>query len=427
MKNLKAEIKIGVVAFLSVALGFLTSCDTFETDPDISVPQVKLKSNELAVLSNSSAFIDLTTQVLSNVPVQFSITVPTQHGTLKDHGKGLLQYQPAIGSGSGTDSFEFAIYSLKNELIRKDTVIVKIESDTTKLPCGIYAQDDYVFGVKKGSSVSIHVLDNDFICSIDSGDVQLSVYRPDNSYPPNFGSASVVGNRIVYKANNSLNGNDKFIYKIQSMADPSKTGFGLAYLTSDMACKPMAYDDVYYFESLQDSTGSVLLPAFQNDSVCAALNIQYVKILVPPSRGTVSLSPGGFQYTPSDTVSNWVGFFDSFRYEVCVDAYCSNAIVTVKVKNAPKDSCRIIAFPDYIQIPRDTLPVISIHALENDVVCDSLTLMKIFTDPRNGTAKLSGFIINYTPDPLKVKIDSLIYQICDKTGCSSASVFIKRE
>lgn len=428
MNRSKLNIKIGFISSVIIACAlFLYSCDTFEADPDLQVPEVELESEELVVMNNGSTFIDLAAQVKSNVAVNFSITSPVQKGSLTNLGNGLLQYQPTAGLAKGRDSFVFSVFSQSNQLITKDTIVIVIENDSTQLPCGVYTGDDYVYGFTGGSPVVVNVLANDFICSIDSSDVRVSIHRPYDTFPPYFGSAAVVDNKIVYTAGASFQSADKVVYKIASATDPAIVSYGLVYITSENSCIPVATNDRYAIDSLSRIGESLFIPAFNNDQSCSVTNASQVSITDPPAFGTVGFTTGGFLYTVTDTVNVTENFTDAFIYEICVGNQCTSAQVTLLALSDPVLTCQLKALTDSIDLSQNTLSPIGLDVLFNDVICDSLKTFRITVSPTKGTATISGSIISYARDFSKPDDDQLEYEICDELGCSSAKVFIKRE
>ncbi len=424
----KLNTKIGFITSLVVACAlFLASCDTFETDPDLQVPEVELKGGEVVVMTNGSTFIDLAAQVKSNVPVNFSITSPVQKGSLTDLGSGLLQYQPNTGLEVGRDSFVFSVFSENNQLITKDTIVIVIENDSTQLPCGVYTADDYVYGFSGDSSVTIDVLANDIICSIDSLDVRVSIHRPDENFPPYFGTASVVDNKILYTVGASFQTADKLIYKIESVSDTSSVSYGLVYITSQVPCSPVANNDFFVIDSLATIADSVFIPAFDNDESCTPIDNRRISVSRQPNFGTATLVSGGFFYKVADTLQLNENFTDSFTYQLCNGGRCATGQVTLYSLNTPDSTCTIKAVADSIDLSLYMTSPIGFDVLANDVICDSLKTFKITAFPTNGTATITDNIILYTRDFNKPDDDQLEYEICDELRCSSTKVFIKRE
>jgi Bacterial Ig domain len=428
MKRSKLDIKIGFIPFLMLVCAlFVASCDTFETDPDLQVPEVELEGGELVVMTNGSTFIDLTTQIKSNVPINFSITSPVQNGLLTDLGGGLLQYQPTRGLEKGRDSFVFSAFSENNQFITKDTIVIVIENNSILFPCGVYTADDYVYGFSADSSVTIDVLANDIICSIDSLDVRVSIHRPAKSFPPYFGTASVVDNKIVYTAGASFRNADKVVYKIESLRDAAIVSYGLVYITSENPCWPVATNDFFVIDSLATIADSVFIPAFDNDQLCMPIGNSQVSISSQPNFGSVTIATRGFLYTAPETLIAIENFTDSFTYQLCDGNRCTFGQVTIYWPGIPDSTCTIKAVMDSIDLSGNSISPIDLDVLFNDVICDSLKTFKITTLPTNGTATIQGSIITYERNFNKPDNDKLEYIICDELGCSSAKVFIKRE
>jgi hypothetical protein len=199
MKATKVSRKIEILStflclIFPIIIGILlASCDVLESDPDILEPEVQITGDEVYVLANSTSFIDLQSKVHSNQEARLAVTSSPSHGTLTDLGKGIIQYAPKVGNSRIKDGFEVTVYSKSNEIIKKDTVVIIVENDSTKLPCSIYPANDYVYNVT--SAVTVDVTANDIICS---NDVIVSIYRPENTFPPYYGTASASGKKIVY-------------------------------------------------------------------------------------------------------------------------------------------------------------------------------------------------------------------------------------
>lgn len=423
MESSKIKTKIGFVLFLSV---LVYACDVFEQDPDVTVPDVEVTTDELAVLANGSAFIDLAKHVSANVPVKFSVTVPTQHGLLEDHGEGLLRYRPTIGAASGSDAFEFTIYSQKDELLLVDTVVIAIESDSTQLPCGIYTVDDYAYNVQSGTSVTVDVLDNDMICGIDESDLRVSVYRPTDEYPPYSGSARVEAGQIVYEPGAEFAGAraDKLIYKIESVSDESLVGYGMVYFAGVQECIPVADQDHFTFDPTA-SFESIFLTVFQNDTTCLQNTSQYTTIKMDPAQGVATLMGGGIEYTPFSFIDR-ATIDDSLIYQICVDGYCVQARASIKA-NTPAP-CQIAAFRDIAYISPDSSNVVTMDVLANDQLCSELISFEIEAAPQHGNATITpNNLLEYIPDSSGEAMDSVVYKICDDTGCSSTATVYKRQ
>jgi hypothetical protein len=261
----KSKIVSTFLGLWAVMCVFL-SCDVLEPDAYLLRPAVTITDDKVFVLANNSAFIDLNLKIQTNKPVRLSVSLDPKFGVLSDLGKGLLQYTPATGNQTATDFFEFTARSGTNEIIKIDTVTIMVENDSTSFPCGVYPVDDYVSGAQKNISIPIHVLSNDYICGVDSADMVVSIHRPDNNFPPYFGSAQVIGKVISYTAGSEFENQDKLIYRIHPAGQPLKASYGVVYITGNVACSFSLHDDIYSFPA-DSLSGILMLPVFGNDSL----------------------------------------------------------------------------------------------------------------------------------------------------------------
>lgn len=397
----------------------LFSCDVLESDPDVIVPDTHVDETDVVILANSPALIDLNTKIKTNVPAKIAITSEANYGKMTDLGKGLIQYIPQVGSKKAVDRFEVTMYAQNNSIIKKDTIVIRIENDTTNLPCNIYAVADYVYGVTAQTpSVLIDVTDNDIICG---GPVRLSIYKPDNSFPPSIGTAEVVENAIRYTPAFNYNGRDAIIYRLSAVSDTSRYAYGIVYISGDSLCSYIAKDDHFsFFESSADST--LVLPVFQNDSLCDTIDQYQVTIKTQPQRGQVLVVQGGISYKANPPVS--LPFKDEFIYEVCEDGTCSSANVNVILTKDSVSTCRLVARPDIIHFSADTATVVNIDVTINDTICGDLKSFTIVQEPTHGSAIVYGRSILYEVNPAYKKDDSFEYEICDDGECKRTTVAI---
>lgn len=432
MKTTKINLRIITRPFflLIILFALFFSCDVLEPDADVLEPKVNLKEDEIYVLSNGLAFIDLNTRVTTNTPVRLSVTSSTRHGELSDLGKGLFQYLPSVGNQKAYDSFEFTVFSETNEIIKKDTIIIIVENDSTHLPCGIFPINDYVYGVKQNTPVEVNVLANDNICGYDSSDLIVTVFQPDSTFYPKHGTAKVLSNRIIYTAGNSFEGHDRLIYRVTLPAPHQTDVFGIVYFTGEQTCHARAVNDTFIIDA-DSISGPFYLPALANDSLCTALNNYQIHIAQAPQYGTASVAENGFNYVPHDSITADY-FSDFFYYELCVDATCSTARVDIKAARDSVYTCAFKANADTIDLSGNNNPLIHFDVLHNDSLCTEITSFSVTQTPNHGVAYttiVSGNkVIAYQRDSTTTgKNDSLEYRICNPQKCSSAKVSITLE
>jgi hypothetical protein len=422
MKATKVSRKIEILSTflcLGTIIALLASCDVFESDPDILEPQVEISGDEVYVLANGTSFIDLQSKVHSTLEARLAVTSSPSHGTLTDLGKGIMQYAPKVGNARVKDGFEVTVFSKSNEILKKDTVVIIVENDSTKLPCSIYPVNDYVYNV--ASAVTIDVTANDIICS---SDVVVSVYRPENTFPPYYGTAIVTGDKIVYTPGATFPGEDKLMYKLTAANDPKLFAYGMVYLTGGSSCQLALRDDAFVYDSLEGNT--IKLPVFLNDSICEALNLYQVNIKTNPLFGKASITSDGILYEVTSSAGNI--FYDHFTYEVCLDAICETARVDVKHQTDSLLNCRMTAVSDSISID-PTSNVVFLDVLQNDSICTQMKTFEITKAPNYGTAfvNLDKKQIEYSPDPFATTDDWMDYKICDDEWCSTTTVYMTRK
>jgi len=328
---LKSEILFGILLIGAVALCF-TGCDTLKEDPDVLAPDTELNDNEVYVSSNHASVIDLNTLIRTNLPVTLSVTQPTSKGKLSSLGLGLLRYAPTNRNTSTRDAFEFTVYSESHQILAKDTVVIVVEPDSTKLPCGLYPTDDYFYNFQGDRPVTIDVLANDNLCGIDTLDYQVSVFWQGTHTGPRHGDANVVNNRIIYTAGASYTKGDTLLYKIQSR-DLKKIAFGYVYISSSTKTPPCTFKllgDTFEINPDTLKADTVVLRVLDNDIICDSLYAYEISIAKAPLYGQARMGWEGVTYTP-DNLPAGTSRTDSLRYQLCRDAVCRQAKVIVKV------------------------------------------------------------------------------------------------
>lgn len=427
MKDTKVSSGIGIISnicWLSAIIVLVAACDVLESDPDVLEPHVDVTGTEVYVLANGATFIDLQSKVQTNQPARLAVTGQPKSGSLNDLGEGILQYLPSTGSGRGRDGFEFTVYSESNEILRKDSLIIIIENDSTNLPCNIYPVADYVYNVANGTNVAIDVTKNDIICS---NDVLVSVYHPNDSFPPYYGSATVVNKMVNYAPGPSFNGKDKIMYKVTDANDPSRSAYGIVYLTQDSVCQFRLVNDFFELLDSIHSHESVMLPVFLNDVLCAPVNSYQINIKEGPAVGSVSFIEGGINYLlPAISGDE---FSDQFTYEVCIDASCKTALVNISFKESLPAPCLLVAKPDTLDLSTNNMPLMYLGVLANDSICTDLTNFRITKAPKYGSAFISDDLksIGYNRDLTVNEDDWLEYEICDEERCSRTTAYIKQK
>jgi hypothetical protein len=168
----------------------------------------------------------------------------------------------------------------------------------------------------------------------------------------------------------------------------------------------------------------IVLPVFQNDSLCHPINQYQVNLKSAPVYGQASLAPNGFNYKAAATVT--LPFSDHFTYEVCIDATCKTARVDLKIMKDSVSFCAIRAQADSMDISANADTLIYLNVLLNDSTCGNLKEFRITKPPLYGSSAVVNEKISYNRNVQLRKDDTLEYEICNGEGCSRAVVYIKQ-
>jgi hypothetical protein len=320
---------------VSIALLFVVtclifvSCDSLENDVSPEVPDVNIGNNEIRILPNGTAYIDLYSMVRAAGNVRLDISSQPTRGELSEISKGFLQYSPYSSFKSGKDSFRFSIYSMQNTLLTTDSITIILETDTTNLPCGYYAVNDFVYDIGDvDGPVSVDVTHNDFLCG-DSTKVRVEIYRPDNTFPPYHGSATIQGNDITYFAGAGFQGFDKVFYKVYHEDDTSVYSFAVVYFEKTPPCEFLPQNDRFTLNLDSIQTDTVHLAVFANDMLCSTSINQYTfSILDDGHVGTTRPGPPIMYGLPAVITQSYT---DSLAYQLCRNGDCKQAKVYINV------------------------------------------------------------------------------------------------
>jgi len=309
--------------FLGMGLiALLSACDVLEQDATPDGSSIKIDGSKFYTLPNNSAYIDLYSLVKTQEKVQLKVVSQPSKGAISEMGKGVLKYSPNTSFTKGSDSFRFSVLTTDNKLLRTDSVVIVVEKDSTKLPCGIYTQSDYVDAPATGS-ITVNVLKNDILC--DSAHIALEIYNP--SAFPLHGSALVIGNKIKYTPNSSFKGTDQVFYKVKSTLDSSKYNIGIVFLASkDFTLR----NDTFTIRKDTLGTNTLSLYVFKNDSLPYNGGTNYTSsVISQPHHGTTTIygtSIVFYQLTSPPAVMT-----DSLTYQVCKGATCKTAKAYIKI------------------------------------------------------------------------------------------------
>ena len=320
-----------------------------------------------------------------------SVSQPAS-GTVVNNGD-FVTYTPAAGF-QGEESFTYTVSDGSDSATA--TVTVTVNNDAP------VAQADTA-ETRSGESVQIDVLANDSDPNGDELDL-VAVSGADN------GTASIVGDQIRYAPNDGFTGTDSFTYTVRDAGGAEATAEVMVTVSSQA---PVAAPD-----SAQVIIGqSVEIDVLANDSDPDGDPITLISVGAP-LRGTAEIVGQRIRYTPDASGAG----SDTFTYEIESDGGRATGTVSVQVE-APA--------PTAVDDSADTeenQPV-SVEVLANDLdgFGQPLTIIDV-EDPSNGTTRIEGTAVIYTPEAGFVGTDSFEYTIREQNGgTASATVTITVE
>ena len=320
-----------------------------------------------------------------------SVSQPAS-GTVVNNGD-FVTYAPAAGF-QGEDSFTYTVSDGSDSATA--TVTVTVNNDAP------VAQPDSA-ETRSGESVQIDVLAND---SDPNGDklALVAVSGASNGTP------SIVGAEIRYAPNDGFSGTDSFTYTVRDTGGAEATGEVSVTVSSQ---PPVAAPD-----SAQVIIGqSVDIDVLANDTDPDGDPITLIGVSAP-LRGTAEIVGQRIRYTPDASGSG----SDTFTYEIESDGGRATGTVSVEIEapapTAVDDSART----------EENQPV-SVDVLANDLdgFGQPLTIIDV-ENPLNGTTRIEGTAVVYTPETDFVGTDSFEYTIREQNGgTASATVTITIE
>ncbi|WP_232679629.1 Ig-like domain-containing protein [Nocardioides sp. R-C-SC26] len=145
----------------------------------------------------------------------------------------------------------------------------------------------------------------------------------------------------------------------------------------------------------------------RNDAAASGVPLSTPTVVSPPSHGTVTAVPDGFEYTPGPGFSG----VDTFTYQVCAAATsaCDTATVSITVRNG------FTPGPSQVTTPNSPSTV----GLSDLVTTDGRPLdpssVVVVTEPRGGSVAIDAVTgaVTYLPDPGFVGPDEYVIRVCD--------------
>jgi hypothetical protein len=243
----------------------------------------------------------------------------------------------------GRDSFRFAVYAENNTLLLEDTVGIIIDDDTTHLSCGVYTRSDSAH-LDGNNPVYIYPLANDLLCG-DTAHYRVEVFQPNNTLPPNFGTATANTqyDHITYTPTSNPPKNDVIIYKVYDVTDTTRVGYGVIFITAstggegpeepeepgEQPCQFFLRNDFY--EVLLDTlqTDTLYFMPFQNDSLCDRSWESYTLSIAQQSVHELAITQSPWVVKYGRPQAPYPGLMDSLVYRGCYGDTCRTAKITI--------------------------------------------------------------------------------------------------
>lgn len=240
---------------------------------------------------------------------------------------------------------------------------------------------------------------------------------------------------ITYTAESDYSGDDSFDYRSCDGEGDCKIFKATITVEGDNPA-PTVEDD----EAETTSPEQVIHSVLDNDSDDDGLDIESLTIINTPTNGTASVTDeGSIAYTPSPAFTG----VDRVEYEVCdlaENPACARGTFTVTVNPALTAGNETDGSEDGGNSRQTTTTALAAPTANNDSKTtdedksaswdvtsnDSgqIDNWSIKSQPKNGTADKSGNNLSYTPKGDYNGSDSLIYEVCNETGCDTATVNI---
>jgi photosystem II stability/assembly factor-like uncharacterized protein len=198
---------------------FVAACDTFsgnDLENELTKPTKGIV--DYYMLPNSVVVIDLSAYANLFKGADLKVTSPPSHGQLFPVGDGIVKYQPDWDFGGATDFF--VVTARKGpDFMGTLAINLRIRRTTSTFPCEFIPFPDRAY-IDGPGSVTIPVLNNDYLCGTDQGSLSLSIRSQ-----PTQGSATVEGNLIRYTVDHRIISGDSLIYEVKTPDGKSRLGW----------------------------------------------------------------------------------------------------------------------------------------------------------------------------------------------------------
>ncbi len=350
-----------------------------------------------------------------------AVSVPDAGGTVTiAAGGGSLIYTPEAGKEGFFD--ETFTYTIEDSAGLQDTATVTVTVEPVVRP---RARDDFD-SVAEDGQVTILVQSNDVF----NDGFTASLFEIVAGQGPSNGTATIVGDTVVYEPNGDFFGQDSFQYRIDDDFAGSVPSVATVFVTvTPVNDAPIANPDDFtdvaqQLPEDQELTLDVLandLPGPANETEAIFLN----EVVSGPAHGSVVKSADNkfFLYTPA---ADYFGP-DSFTYNIVDsvgDLVSNTATVTLEIFNV---NDKPDAVDNQYTVDEDTtnnlLSVLGNDTVgpANEIPVDSISIQSAGTPDQGGTVAIVGDDIEYTPASDFFGTETFTYTIIDSGGLTDTA------
>jgi hypothetical protein len=324
-----------------VVVLLLVECDPFLSDeipPDKQVVLNLSSRDTYYIVPTSSTVIDMRSMVEKSFSsLSLRITTTPKRGFLTWLSDYILKYEPSASFTTGHDQFIYSVVTKTAQVIKTDTIHIRVGPSVVDFPCDLYAMEDFA-SVKPGATISISYLDNDRLCSAGSPELRKTAM-----VKPAHGTIIFTSDEVIYTADAGYEGWDHVIYKISTGNegaddDSVTTTLGLvSILVKGEPCVFELQEDSLYYGTVylnpnRPPPAQVEFDVLNNDLICSLPSWQMnVTIVREPSIGNAQvLTDGKIRYTAGYVAINIrTKVIDSLTYRLCYKGMCKEALLTI--------------------------------------------------------------------------------------------------
>ncbi len=194
-------------SILLFVLSAIVSCDSFKDD-DLIRPA--LGKSDYYTHPGSAVIIDMTSlanQSFSSVSLTVS-KLPSR-GKLTPIDGLLFKYEPRREFQEGEDHVVFTAKS-EGKILAENSIRIHVKKFKKDFPCALIPVEDKI-KFKGASSISIRILENDWLCETDKTSLTISIHTQ-----PLYGQVTIDGELIRYTVDPSYQRHDSFIYELKT-------------------------------------------------------------------------------------------------------------------------------------------------------------------------------------------------------------------